>query len=894
LRQSHAAAQRAGGRQAWPTPLIHDWESWLDIQWHRRLQNDLDAPSLLTPLQERMIWKRIASRSAGDSEAIAKLAVQAWELLSDFNAHGERNQPWGAGTTSDSRIFRGWASTFDRECRTNRWLSRSGLSALLTASMRQGEIDLPGEILLIGFDRLTPAQQALLAAARAAGTVVSQLELPRATDAPQLIHAKDLRDELVTCAWWLRRKLEENPSANIAVVVPAADEMRGEVRRIFAEILMPNSSGIESSEVMPFEFSLGIPLATVPSVKAALLALRWLGGSLEQPAISWLALSGFLAADGEDLLEMAEFDAELRKRSQFRPEVSIEAFCGHRPQLASQAARGLCGRLNDFRHAAQLADVGKSRKAFPDWVATAELLLRRLRWPGARKLETVEFQARARWERVIGDIAALGFDGGRVGWMEFVTVLDRYAAETIFAPESRGAPIQIMGPLEGSGQDFDALWFLGANDRDWPGAHQPNPLLPLWLRRQAGMPHASSGEDWSLHLAIARRLAASAPACVFSYAGRDQQGDLRPSGLLTEAMGHALPAQSSEQLRALMEVPPEALRLPSTELTEDMSSIPWPAETHGGGADILKRQSACAFQSFAVRRLGAEAIDAAERGLTPLDRGNLVHKVMQSFWSEENPMALPMKSHRDLFHASVSGLLDDILKHHITRAFRELTGAAEGDPWWQAYLQVEQERLRSVLLQWLRYELDRTDFTVEACEKEAFANIHDVPLKLRVDRIDVVEGGRLILDYKTGAVSSAMWAGERPDEPQLPIYGVHGQVDGLRGVLFAQVRAGKMSLVGCAEDASTTISRKLKNGSGLIKNPLTAEKVQEWSAAIAALAGQFQAGEALVAPKSYPQTCRYCALPALCRVAETNIPIEAADEAAAEEDEAIEEDAIDD
>ena len=497
LRQLHARAQRAHGRRAWPTPLIHDWQSWLSILWHQRLQKVSDAPLLLTPLQERAIWRRIASGSASGSDAVAKLAQKAWELLSDFNAHGERNQSWGATATSDSEVFRGWASTFDRECRTNRWLSRSGLAALLTESIQQGFIDLPQEILLIGLDRLTPAQRKPIDAARTAGTAVNELQTATARS-PLLIQAKDQRDELVTCAWWLRRKLEESPSASIAVIVQGAEEMRGEIHRIFGAILMPESSGVETTDAMPFEFSLGVPLATVPLVKAALLTLRWLAEPLDQSAISWLAISGFLAVDGEDLLEMAEFDAELRKRSQLPPEASLDAFLGYSPRLDSRTVRQFRSRLRDLQRAAQAEGIGNRSKTFPEWIAVTEMLLRLLRWPGARTLESVEFQARARWERLLGEIAALGFDGSRVGWAEFVTVLDRYAAETIFAPESRGAPIQIMGPLESAGQNFDALWFLGADDGHWPTAGKPNPLLPLWLQRKAGMPHASIDDDWAL------------------------------------------------------------------------------------------------------------------------------------------------------------------------------------------------------------------------------------------------------------------------------------------------------------------------------------------------------------------------------------------------------------
>jgi ATP-dependent helicase/nuclease subunit B len=870
LRHSHAAAQQANGRRAWPTPLIHDWESWLSILWHQRLQSIPDAPILLTPLQEGSLWKRIAGESASDSEANAKLAQKAWNLLGDFNAHGERNQSWAAAAASDSEVFRGWASTFDRECRSNRWLSRSNLTSLLTESIEQGRIEVPREILLIGLDRFTPSQQMLIDTVRMAGTIVRELEQPPTASSPQLVQAKELRDELTICAWWLRAKLEENPAASIAVVLQDAEAMRGEVHRIFRAILMPQSVSIESNEAMPFEFSLGVPLATVPLVKAALLALRWLAEPLEQAAISWLTISSFLTAKDEDLLDMAQFDAELRKHSQLPPETSLDAFLRYGPRLGSPTVRQFRNRLRALQREAEAEGVTNRRRTFPEWITVAEVLLRQLRWPGARTLESNEFQARARWERLLDEIATLGFDGGRVGWSEFVTALDRYASETIFAPESHGMPIQIMSPLESAGQNFDALWFLGADDAHWPAAGQPNPLLPLWLQRKAEMPHSSLDVDWAVSLAVTQRLASSAAECVFSYALRDDDGELRPSALVGEALGHALQSLVSDKLRARMQVLEKPRQRSLTVEVEDESSIPWPKDIHAGGAEILKRQSACAFRSFAVRRLGAEELRSAGRGLTPQERGNIAHSVLQALWSKQNAASLLLQSRDDLIEAKAGGRLPEILRHHIAEIFeRELWGGYKDGGWAQAYLQVEQVRLQSVLLQWLDSEMERKPFTVEVHEKSFRAQVNGLELDLRVDRIDRVQDGRLILDYKTGKVSPAMWEGARPEEPQLPLYGVHGPVDDLRGVLFAQVRAGEMTFAGRLEDASKALFDDLSARSGLAQKPLTEEVLGGWADALSGLAHRFLAGEAAVAPKRYPKTCKYCTLPAFCRVAET-------------------------
>ncbi len=99
---------------------------------------------------------------------------------------------------------------------------------------------------------------------------------------------------------------------------------------------------------------------------------------------------------------------------------------------------------------------------------------------------------------MLDSVATLSFDGRKVNYAEFLEVTQRHAGQMIFAPESRDAPVQILGPLEAAGLTFDALWFLGADDISWPAAARPHPFLPRSLQRKHRMPHADSAADWEL------------------------------------------------------------------------------------------------------------------------------------------------------------------------------------------------------------------------------------------------------------------------------------------------------------------------------------------------------------------------------------------------------------
>src|SRR5690606_11198928 len=69
-------------------------------------------------------------------------------------------------------------------------------------------------------------------------------------------------------------------------------------------------------------------------------------------------------------------------------------------------------------------------------------------------------------------------------------------------------------------------------------------------------------------------------------------------------------------------------------------------------------------------------------------------------------------------------------------------------------------------------------------------------LQLRIDRVDQLNNGELLLiDYKTGSPKAKSWLGERPDEPQLPLYAVSSQ-EPVAAIAFAQINAKARQWIG--------------------------------------------------------------------------------------------------
>jgi ATP-dependent helicase/DNAse subunit B len=213
--------------------------------------------------------------------------------------------------------------------------------------------------------------------------------------------------------------------------------------------------------------------------------------------------------------------------------------------------------------------------------------------------------------------------------------------------------------------------------------------------------------------------------------------------------------------------------------------------------------------------------------------------------------------------AFVAGHVHRVFLSEIRREVREIMP--------RRYLELEAQRLIRLVTEWLDYEATRIDFEVERTEVERTITLAGLTLNLRLDRIDRLNDGTvLIIDYKSGDVSPHAWDLPRPDDVQLPLYaGFALKSDEiLGGLVFAKIRAGNQAFVGSVAAAKDTLLPNLSGGSSLIKNSLTLDQLLDWRNCIQQLARDFVDGNAEVAPREAPQTCARCGLQTLCRIHE--------------------------
>jgi hypothetical protein len=188
---------------------------------------------------------------------------------------------------------------------------------------------------------------------------------------------------------------------------------------------------------------------------------------------------------------------------------------------------------------------------------------------------------------------------------------------------------------------------------------------------------------------------------------------------------------------------------------------------------------------------------------------------------------------------------------------------------------------------WLRYERDARSgwWQVENVEQDAErAFPADAPepltIRFRPDRVDRTEsGGLIVFDFKTSRTpkDTSLWSGERPAEPQLPLYLalLDTAAQPVEGIAFANLAArDKCDLQGTAMRAWSKSFKQPRRGSW-------EQAVSAWKQRLEALARAYLDGDVRADPRD-ARTCELCGGHALCRVRESG-PIEAVENGEEEE-----------
>ncbi|QEI12636.1 PD-(D/E)XK nuclease family protein [Cellvibrio japonicus] len=828
-------------------PRVMTLQQWFEQQWDR-LQwaaQPETAVAIASNLQRQAIWQSIIQTSSlandllqpGPLAQSADAALRSLELWQLTGEDVRKAEPW-INSQSNSQNFLVWMGEFHARLASLNLVTQEQAMARLLKAYQQGVLSPEPAIWLLGFDDIPPLQQQLIATASHTYQLIPGARVDKARLArTQCITSEQ---EMLAAARWSQAILAENAQAMIGIIVPNLGQCRAQLERAFTSVFEPLSVLPEHMRfTLPFNFSAGIPLGSTPLVAASLELLGLYQNHWPMEDICQLLLSPFWGHADAELVLRSQLVNQLRELGRFHISGSDLRYWAQK--LATPKAGGNTAEtanrlaeetfLNYLLHLeAQRRDsFGKHPASY--WSELFNRLLQHLDWPGERRLDSQEHQQLAQWNQLLEDFAQLDACGLQLSYGEALQHLRQIAAKTPFQAQTPLSPIQILGALEGSGLVFSHCWVMGLHHRQWPAAASPNPLLPINLQRQQQMPHASAERELVFARSLTQHYRQCAGQVVFSCASSLDDQELSPSALIRD-----IPLTPLEQLvpdanSLLADYWQQLLQSRQLEAIEDNTG---PAvgkdENIRGGASIFKEQAACPFNAFARLRLGARIPEAPVTGFSAIERGNMLHNALADLWrwlrDQASLLALDEESLQKQLHTFVNTAVMD-------------TARLRGSSVSAFYTQLEQERLQALLREWLQRERERPAFTVVAIEHPIEVTYAGIPLRLRIDRIDqLIETNELLLiDYKTGHPSINSWFGERPDEPQLPLYAlVCPPQPG--AIAFAQINAH-----GCEWKGTGQLDI---NHPGIKPAGDWAQQLSDWQQHLSRLAESFLAGTATV------------------------------------------------
>jgi probable DNA repair protein len=848
LAQTLRTVPAADGAIVWDTPQAFALEAWLDaIGEEAMLSGALPASILLDALSEKMLWQQVIKDSISldhaplfDVAAMAAKAADAYAIATI----------WALETGQDAmsrevELFAQWRTAFRSRLQENGWTVVVDRRDAVLHVLEQGTLKVQSRVAFVGFDTLNPLERRL-------ATVLDAEMLSHAAadveEGPCAIATfEDVGAECHAAARWAETQLATNPSWRLGIVVPDLNGVRDRLEYELEHALHPELAVPACAEhPRRYNFSLGRTLAEVPVVACALHLLGLVGAvdAVEQPALSCLLLNAYWSDSGQESDARALVDANMRKRLKRRVNVAqlveLAQQGGNRTASRCPAAVRHLSQLS--RHAGNYVGVAHLPSA---WASIVRTILLDVGWagsagPGCRALSSHEYQAREAWSELLDRFASADRLIGEVGFLQVVTHLRTLCGERVFQPQTRGNPsVHVVGMLESTGLQFDALWVMGMHDGAWPPAPSPNPLLSVVLQRAHRITNSCAAVQLDYARTVLRRLRRQAPRVHFSCALMDGSQELRHSPLFE--LGTDKPGSSST---ATVPTPPWSEVL---ECFEDaVGPVLGENERVRGGVSLLRAQALCPAWAFYRYRLGAAALERPQEGLGAQERGTLVHDALESFWNQvDGKQALV-----DL--AARPGTLDERISLAISASLESYESCMGPLP--AASRELEVLRLHRILHEWLELEMRRADFVVVECEREIKHRIGRVALTLRIDRIDRQDGKLVVIDYKTGVPPGIRsWAAVRIVEPQLPIYALAlsgaASDEQIGALIFGKVGLGDAGFTGLsATDKFVGNVRGMHQvvGKRFVAFPNWNTLQAHWGTRIAAVADEFARGEAAV------------------------------------------------
>lgn len=805
MRTSAASVHDKPRCQSYPSFLRHRFKQVIHAYPHQ------SHPVLLSAHQERLLWQEIVSQNCPYpcTESLLNQIQDAWTRcqlwLIDVNDPAFLHTP-------QTQQFQQWHQRFITRLLKLQAITEAQLAPYL---FNFPLTDSDTSIIWLSFDDFTPQQRQLQDVLKSQGIAQQHEDLTPQKQTTTYYAADDTQDEIAQLISWLKMQLNAK-TPRIAVIVPDLQQQSLTLQRRLSR----------SIPTEQFELSLGKALTDYPLVAHALHWLRLEPNQFNTHQVRLLLHSPYLGGGWSEFSDRSKVMEECKLlQEDVIPYSNLLLTLQQRtPKLAA-----LLEQLTAYPPEANPAE----------WSALFKTRLMTLGFPGEYALNTIAYQTMQRFQTLFDDFSALAFVQPCMTKSMALNAFRDMAKTTVFQVRKTPSPIQVLGLLEASGCEYDAIWVMGLTDQCLPQKVKLSSFIPMFLQREHQMPHALPEREYSLAKQLLDRLQHGCASCVFSYPRLTGDTPNLPSPLIRDF---------PEFSPIINETPSPALML--TEYSEAYALPLMATETPSGGTSILAYQAQCPFRAFAAHRLHAKSGLQQSTGLNHAERGQIVHKILEIMWSA-------LGSQEALLNQSQKAL-DQLINQAIDAALISAiqNRACSFPPLIQS---VERERLIALIHSSLMWEKDRAPFVIKAIEQAYTLNLAGIDFSVRVDRLDeTADNETWVIDYKSSIPGNKPWNEERPEAPQLLMYALLD--NSINALLFLQLKTGQIICSGISQE-----KHSISGLTSLKKDETWIQKRETWRQQLTQLATEFRDGHCPPLPQR-ESTCLSCEFKELCRV----------------------------
>ena len=749
LQQEYAAQQQSAGVVAWESPRIQALPDWLEAALLDASGQE-DLPTRINQHHSTLLWDRCLRKELGNDAAgvgnLVRLSRDTWQRLADWNV--TIKEVARTAQSPDQKVFAAAAGRYLGVLERSNWVDDAGIASLVADLIERRRLVVSGRYSFAGFDREKPAVRLVRERLASAGCEVLDVAEKLPAGAPKLLPFESSDAELRAAGAWARRRIEEVPGERIGIVANNLERDAERIAGLVREGLIP---GYRMSAAVPaaaLNVSYGRRLGRYPVVSIGLLWLRWLVRDLRAFEVSHLLRSPLLG------LEETSGRARLELRVRGLPDRNWS------PSMLTGAIRSKKDAADATDWLQRAAALAKARRELPgsaspaQWAVYIDEALSEAGWPGQRRLGSADFQLVNRWRDLLNDLARMDLVSSHMSLETALNQLEGMVTDAVFQPEAELTRVHLLGPLEASGLEFDAIRLTGMTAANWPPAGSASPLVSRRLQEEHGMPDAVPADTVANAQRLVSHLCRSAPNVICSYPLTEDEADQTPSVLLESLLPDPLDADADPGWFA-------ADLARSVGVADAADPVPPidPDEILSGGAWTIQNQLTEPVAAFIGSRLGVRTLDEQASGLPALLRGNLIHDALHSLYFDK-PSRDDIDSWTDV---------DERIARALDFAFSDRE--RHTDAVLMRLFAMERQRVGGLLRDFLTLDASRDAFSVASVEREIGFSEAGVNLKLRVDRIDRMSDGSVaILDYKTGAEKRFLTSKGQPREFQLVAY----------------------------------------------------------------------------------------------------------------------------